>query len=268
MKGLPVFIIFSWLWYLLIKIVILVVGFDENEVISMAQSSNALREPTTDEILTSIREIIEENTGRANWRPAEQNANVNNDSFAVSKPSISNSSATQQSMPQSSTFDEPLAQPVLTVDDAMQALAARIGLKEEIDSKNSDIKNSFTEVAKQDVGMKQESEAYDIFGHISEADHFAEVHPIYPNQNDDVSARLNLKTSMATSSAIRSENAKLTDGISMDSEFYSNVNAMAEAAVRPIVLKWLENHWPSLVEKILREEITKAFMQNFPSSPE
>ena len=39
----------------------------------MAQSSNAAKEPTTDEILASIREIIEENTGHVTARVNAKN---------------------------------------------------------------------------------------------------------------------------------------------------------------------------------------------------
>ncbi|EJF89000.1 DUF2497 domain-containing protein [Bartonella tamiae] len=76
----------------------------------MAQSSSAMREPTMDEILTSIREIIEENTAQDKEYLANQKDHHMNKTKAVNDDF------------QQDQYDS------LSVDDAMEALAARIGL--------------------------------------------------------------------------------------------------------------------------------------------
>ena len=101
----------------------------------MAQSSNALREqPTTDEILASIREIIEENTGRVNDRTAAKTS-VNNRSAAkaTGQQTLNNAQNNAQT-----GLDD------LSVDEAMKVLAARIGLKKD---SNQSVADSVTKDA-------------------------------------------------------------------------------------------------------------------------
>jgi len=118
----------------------------------MAQSSNALREPTMDEILNSIREIIEENTAQANQMPAEQTNLVRQVAAqpVVSQPANrqslnyteANSQFAQQPTPQFAQQPNFPQQKPVTVDEAMQALAKRIGLTTDTTNTSADTANT------------------------------------------------------------------------------------------------------------------------------
>lgn len=222
----------------------------------MAQSSNALREPTTDEILTSIREIIEENTGRVSRPPVERGANVNRRNMADSSPSVSARSMAQQSLSQSSASARPVNPQTLTVDDAMRALAARIGLNVESSSSNSGNR------AGQDVYQDQPSPKRANFDHVAENRENTKGRSI---QDDNMP----VQAANTVSSRRNADNDQNDDDVFDDNtismEISEKIDALAEAALRPIVVKWLEKHWPDLVDKILREEITNAFEQHFSS---
>ncbi|WP_297323528.1 DUF2497 domain-containing protein [uncultured Bartonella sp.] len=222
----------------------------------MAQSSNALREPTTDEILTSIREIIEENTGRISRPPVERGANVNHRNVADSSPSVSARSMAQQSLPQSSASARPVNPQTLTVDDAMRALAARIGLNVESSSNNSG--NS----AGQDVYQDQPSQKNANFDHVAENRENIKGQRI---QDDNMPVQA-ANTVFSRRNADNDQNYDdMFDDNAISMEISEKIDALAEAALRPIVVRWLEKHWPDLVDKILREEIANVFEHHFSS---
>lgn len=222
----------------------------------MAQSSNALREPTTDEILTSIREIIEENTGRVSRPPVERGANVNRRDMADLSPSVSARSMAQQPVSQSSASARPVNPQTLTVDDAMRALAARIGLNVESGSNNSGDR------AGQDVYQDQPLPKRANFDHVEENQENTKGRRI---QDDN----MRVQAANTVSSRRNADNDQNDDDVFDDNAFSmeisEKIDALAEAALRPVVLKWLEKHWPDLVDKILREEIGNVFEQHFSS---
>ena len=223
----------------------------------MAQSSNALREPTTDEILTSIREIIEENTGRANRQPVERGANVNNRNMTDLKASVADNSDGQQSSSQSPAVAKPLKSQTLTVDDAMKALAARIGLNAESSSDN--IENR----AEQNAYGDEPSKLHDGSNqNRTEPENTA----IRQDQDNNISARVTGDRSSDQNMNYDRTNENVVDVKDIDLEFFGKIDALAEAALRPIITNWLRKRWPALVDKILREEITNAFNHHFPSN--
>ncbi|MHC5307082.1 DUF2497 domain-containing protein [Bartonella sp. LJL80] len=173
----------------------------------MAQSSSAMREPTMDEILTSIREIIEENTAQAAQLESIQSA-------AKVKPSVDHGVNTSLNSS-------------LSVDDAMKALAARIGLSVGIE----------TEQPSKDAEQNAET---DIFGE----------------------SRLNAASSQAidktkiVSETTASPSAANDIGVKKPL-FLAEAESIAENELRPVLSSWLETQLPTLVEKILREEIAK-----------
>ncbi|PIT68515.1 DUF2497 domain-containing protein [Bartonella tribocorum] len=100
----------------------------------MVQSSSVLREPSMDEILTSIREIIEEN--------AVQSDHFLNEDVAV------NASGDRLEVASEGVYDT-----ALSVDDAMKALADRIGLSTENQGGRSAQEKEDTKVENDTIGV-------------------------------------------------------------------------------------------------------------------
>lgn len=263
----------------------------------MAQSSAALREPTMDEILTSIREIIEENTAQANHYEAMQkrqnemsvNANhIADKGFApqdqkqsvqqYEQPALSESpalsksnaqqfqqkqpeQARQQSQPIQSSMHQnqmqPQARQTLSVDDAMKALAARIGLVEELKVEA----NALEAKLESDVQLDEIQVAE---GVPSSHQFQEEVEPnFYPQsaqiQNEADLDRQDIDSSDAkTNSYVKIDQAAPSTIDQQRLQLFSNAESLAENAIRPVLAQWLENQVPLIVERILREEISKV----------
>lgn len=211
----------------------------------MAQNSNALRNPTTDEILTSIREIIEENTGRINRQAGEKVPAARNHAEANKNPSAAEQYQNRDA---------------LTVEDAMQALAARIGLRQadqlnsthQVEEIASDQASSETQPSEHNGAFSQNEQMLNnhsvMTDHINE---FAEQPKAEPFPETSINAEISAK--------------EPTIDVKFGPEFWASVDSLAEQALRPILVEWLQKRWPALVEKILHEEITHAFDRNFPS---
>lgn len=248
----------------------------------MAQSSNALREqPTTDEILASIREIIEENTGRVNHRTA-------------AKPSMNNRGAdtTQQVSNNTETrLDD------LSVDEAMKVLAARIGLKKDSNQNTADLgtANAFSNDVSAPSALSQKPVDEQLQSSGQQQNTVNEVPQDFNNrpadlpddanlaggqqmapdntnyqsmQSADLSAQQDVEKAADNTANTKANNEDIYSDIHFSDQFWNNVNALAEEALRPILVQWLQKRWPALVDKILREEISGAFKRNFPSGQE
>ncbi|CBI76630.1 conserved protein of unknown function [Bartonella clarridgeiae 73] len=181
----------------------------------MVQSSNALHEPNMDEILTSIREIIEENS-------------VRSDDFS-SESIAENASAKSSIMSSESIYDR-----TLSVDDAMKALADRIGFSAEdrVSSLKADTK------LEDNIDMervKLSSEEQD------------SIHKVKQYDEAFVSQKKN------TSS----------DCVELSAYVVSSAEKVARDVLRPAIAEWLQCQLPILLEKILREEIVKT-LKNLP----
>lgn len=174
----------------------------------MAHSSSAMREPTMDEILTSIREIIEENTAQAAQLESIQSA-------AKVKPSVDHGVNTSLNSS-------------LSVDDAMKALAARIGLSVGIEtqqpSKHAVQNAETTGISDEDRLNAASSQAIDKTNVVSET-------MASPSVANDIGVKKPL--------------------------FLAEAESIAENELRPVLTSWLETQLPTLVEKILREEIAR-----------
>ena len=206
----------------------------------MAQSSNALREqPTTDEILASIREIIEENTGRVDRRAAAKTS-TNNRSAATGRQTLNN---TQTGL------DD------LSVDEAMKVLAARIGLKKDSNQNTADLgtADAFSNDVSAPSALSQKPVDEQLQSSRQQQNTVNETPQDFNNQPADNGAHTEVN---------KEDNYS---DIRLSPEFWNNVNALAEEALRPILVQWLQKRWPALVDKILREEISGAFKRNFPS---
>ncbi|WP_295964765.1 DUF2497 domain-containing protein [uncultured Bartonella sp.] len=245
----------------------------------MAQSSNALREqPTTDEILASIREIIEENTGRVDRRAAAKTS-TNNRSAATGRQTLNN---TQTGL------DD------LSVDEAMKVLAARIGLKKDSNQNTADLgtADAFSNDVSAPSALRQNpvdeqlqfsrqqqntvnevpqdftNRPADLAGgaDLTGGEQIAPDNTNYQSmQSADLSARQDVEKAADNGAQTEVNNEGNYSEVRLSPEFWNNVNALAEEALRPILVQWLQKRWPALVDKILREEISGAFKRNFPS---
>lgn len=245
-----------------------------NKVIGMAQSSNALREPTMDEILNSIREIIEENSAQANQMPAEQTNPVRQVAAqpAVSQPANRQSldyTETNSQFAQQSNF--PQQKPV-TVDEAMQALAKRIGLTAET-----------TNTSAADTAASQHAyseQFYDTEVHSqslqSEVQHNEEFIHLFNNSSthDETMMEVEKPHDSVITDQIDSEcdtamkNEELNADVKVTvqnkvSELLEKTETIADQELRPALATWLDKQLPVLVDRILREEMSKIVKQLF-----
>lgn len=274
----------------------------------MAQSSNALREPTMDEILNSIREIIEENTAQANQVSAAPNNRVRQvgTQSVVSQPANSqpvsraqtNSRFAQQSssqfaqQPNSQLAQQPNSQfaqqpnsqfaqqndfsqqKSVTVDDAMQALAKRIGLTtNRADTQPTNL------AANKAVPQQAYNEQFSQTGTFNKA-----FQPAIKPTEEVVHFFNNSSTQEGRAAeAVKTYNSVKTNQMNSEGrptiqnkEYFADVKvtvqnkvsdllekteAIAGQELRPALATWLDKQLPVLVERILREEISKVVKQ-------
>ncbi|WP_273755396.1 DUF2497 domain-containing protein [Bartonella sp. MM73XJBT.G] len=187
----------------------------------MVQSSSVLREPSMDEILTSIREIIEEN--------AVQSNHFLNEDVAV------NASEDHSEVASEGIYDT-----TLSVDDAMKALADRIGLSAENQGGGSAQEKEDTAVENNTVGvdvqkMKLASE---------------ERNSVYKAKEYEDEIR-----------KPQSESGR-TGRVELSAYCISSAEKIARDVLRPAIAEWLQSKLPVLLEDILREEIVKAIKKS------
>ena len=306
----------------------------------MAQSSNALREPTMDEILNSIREIIEENTAQANQvsaapnnrvhqvgtqpfvsqpansqpvghaqtnsqfaqQPNSQLAQQSNSQFAqqpnsqlaqqsnsqlaqqpnsqfAQQPNSqlaqqSNSQFAQQPNSQFAQQNDFSQQKSVTVDDAMQALAKRIGLTtNRADTQPTNL------AANKAVPQQAYNEQFSQTGTFNKA-----FQPAIKPTEDVVHFFNNSSTQERNAAeAVKTYNSVKTNQMNSEGrptiqnkEYFADVKvtvqnkvsdllekteAIAGQELRPALATWLDKQLPVLVERILREEISKVVKQ-------
>ncbi|WP_330167781.1 DUF2497 domain-containing protein [Bartonella grahamii] len=183
----------------------------------MVQSSSVLREPSMDEILTSIREIIEEN--------AVQSDHFLNEDVAV------NASEGRSEVASEGIYDT-----TLSVDDAMKALADRIGLSSEtqggkITQEKEDIEAENNTVGMDMQKMKLSSEERNSFYKAKEYE-------------DEIRKS-------------QSEGGE-PGHVELSAYCISSAEKIAKDVLRPAIAEWLQSKLPILLEDILREEIVKA----------
>ncbi|VEJ45558.1 DUF2497 domain-containing protein [Bartonella vinsonii] len=187
----------------------------------MVQSSSVLREPSMDEILTSIREIIEENA-------------VQPDHF-LNEGGAMNTSADRLEETSKGGYEA-----TLSVDDAMKALADRIGLSSENqdsssiqEKENIEAENSTVGVNMQKVKLSSE-----------------EQHPVHKTKEYNDESRVSQARNRATTRVELSEYC------------LSSAEKIAKDVLRPAIAEWLQCKLPVLLENILREEIVKAIKKS------
>lgn len=259
-----------------------------NKVIGMAQSSNALREPTMDEILNSIREIIEENTAQANRMPANhqnpirqvpvqpvfsQPANRQPVDYEQTNSQFVQQTSSQFAQRSSSPFvQQPnlSQQKPVTVDEAMQALAKRIGLA--ADATGAPAANT---AAPQQAFREQFSQADTHSKSLQpEVQPTEEVVHLFKNSSthDETMTEVQKTYDSVRTNQIDGEWEPTVKNVAYNtdvkatvhnkvSELLEKTETIAEQELRPALATWLDKQLPVLVERILREEISKVVKQ-------
>ena len=259
-----------------------------NKVIGMAQSSNALREPTMDEILNSIREIIEENTAQANRMPANhqnpirqvpvqpvfsQPANRQPVDYEQTNSQFGQQTSSQFAQRSSSPFvQQPnlSQQKPVTVDEAMQALAKRIGLA--ADATGAPAANT---AAPQQAFREQFSQADTHSKSLQpEVQPTKEVVHLFKNSSthDETMTEVQKTYDSVRTNQIDGEWEPTVKNVAYNtdvkatvhnkvSELLEKTETIAEQELRPALATWLDKQLPVLVERILREEISKVVKQ-------
>lgn len=259
-----------------------------NKVIGMAQSSNALREPTMDEILNSIREIIEENTAQANRMPANhqnpirqvpvqpvfsQPANRQPVDYEQTNSQFVQQTSSQFAQRSSSPFvQQPnlSQQKPVTVDEAMQALAKRIGLA--ADATGAPAANT---AAPQQAFREQFSQADTHSKSLQpEVQPTKEVVHLFKNSSthDETMTEVQKTYDSVRTNQIDGEWEPTVKNVAYNtdvkatvhnkvSELLEKTETIAEQELRPALATWLDKQLPVLVERILREEISKVVKQ-------
>ncbi|RCL04116.1 MAG: hypothetical protein JSC189_000162 [Candidatus Tokpelaia sp. JSC189] len=195
----------------------------------MSQSQNVIQEPSIDELLASIREIIEEN---GDTPPSDSGRQAIETETLAGPDQVNNNfrySADRQDF--YSAAKDNNAVPVF-VQDAMNALAERIGLrKPPIDNKLEAMIPKPTMAAA----------------------------PIQPQ-----CAAVKENKSEEPRVAIRLPPQKKKGSIEMKQEvhesekaFQADVERSAELLLRPYIVQWLNEHFRQLFERVLREEIQR-----------
>lgn len=187
----------------------------------MVQSSSVLREPSMDEILTSIREIIEENVVQPDHFLNEGVAvNVSGNHSEVASEADYNAS--------------------LSVDDAMKALADRIGLSSE----------------KQDFSLAQEKENTEVENNMVGMD----MQKMKLSSEEQRSVH---RTKEYRDEARVSQSEDVMIGHVELSEYcISSAEKIVKDVLRPAIAEWLQSELPVLLENILREEIVKVIKKS------
>ena len=254
----------------------------------MAQSSNALREPTMDEILNSIREIIEENTAQANRMPANhqnpirqvpvqpvfsQPANRQPVDYEQTNSQFVQQTSSQFAQRSSSPFvQQPnlSQQKPVTVDEAMQALAKRIGLA--ADATGAPAANT---AAPQQAFREQFSQADTHSKSLQpKVQPTKEVVHLFKNSSthDETMTEVQKTYDSVRTNQIDGEWEPTVKNVAYNtdvkatvhnkvSELLEKTETIAEQELRPALATWLDKQLPVLVERILREEISKVVKQ-------
>ncbi|WP_455478212.1 DUF2497 domain-containing protein [Bartonella sp. B10] len=183
----------------------------------MVQSSSVLREPSMDEILTSIREIIEENA-------------VQSDRFS-NEDTVVNDSVDHLAVSSEGAYDTSLS-----VDDAMRALADRIGLSPESQDfsmtqveEDKEVKNSTVGMDMQKIKLSSEEQRS-----FHKANEYSGKEFVSQPQNT------------------------AAGHVELSPYCVSFADKVARDVLRPAIAEWLQCKLPTLIEDILREEIVKV----------
>lgn len=213
----------------------------------MSPADNAAKEPSMDEILASIRRIIEDNdSGQPSATTHEDVLAQVNNAFqahdASSHPNIS-AVANKEYTPET---------PVSVVTSQPRS--------------NDDAQNDLTEVPDTKTTIKLEPHqiaAETVETSHSDGDVFssainnneAAVLDITAVEPDDAGTKLANMISDQAAERVSASFGALTDAV--DANKVSQLEGMAEGMLKPMLQEWLDNNLPVIVERLVREEIER-----------
>ena len=224
---------------------------DEGTGMTMAQPSSVQREPSMEEILASIRRIIEDNeTSRKDEKPAAQP-----ESPKAMEPS-------PVSVDEPSVQEQP-AQPVAVSQVAKPANIAN----EMVSIKPAPYKPEVVTLERPSPApVIEEAEEEDVFEPEVEMKS-ADVEPVAEVELEPVvepKVATEISDVAVNSAPIVSEQSerKIAMAFSELNEAYQSVRrkTLADAAedmLRPMLREWIDENLPQLVEKLVREEIER-----------
>ena len=192
----------------------------------MSHSFNTVREPTMDEILVSIREIIEENCAQDEAIEYVQAAN-NNAQRRMNTREVSVFEEGQAALKKSreegkrdSVKDVNEEGKALSVNDAMRVLARRIGLDDHANMEQGTMV---------EAELKEESYSpKELIGDLFDT--------------EAISSYMNKEVVMA------------------------HLSDTTERVLRPIIVQWLDRNLPQIMDKLLAEELHRAVQKPFEGS--
>jgi cell pole-organizing protein PopZ len=191
----------------------------------MAQTGSAQREPSMEEILASIRRIIQDSDPAQHPAVMEPELEV---AAAPREPALREVEAFR------AEFDEPVPGPVDVEPEAVSAPAAPL------------------EIA---APESRDAEPAPVFDMAGESDGAADLPP--PDEAPERAAE--------PRSAIISDHAgrQVAAAFGELSEAFAasrrrSFDEMAQEMLRPMLQEWLDNNLPTLVEKLVREEIERV----------
>jgi len=243
----------------------------------MAQNTGVMREPTMDEIMTSIRDIITENTAQTHT--------------VLQQSTVAQTSDKDSPRPILSENQENRS---LSVEDAMNALARRIGLEEEklsqpsqaapadrFDFKTISARNDAPPAAGVSVSEQEEflPTVEEVLSSAAADEQISSLQPgftaskvtdapssglshnggqadsITPKPQED--RRATLGHSVAGNGPHSDKKSNERSSFLFDSLNFE-VEQAAEDVLRPLISQWLNDNLPKLINQILREELAKA----------
>jgi len=195
-----------------------------------------------DELLASIREIIEENTGALSTEPESQNDR--SQAAPAFGRNSSTSSADIYARPRQPVNDTGFSTRAnqrdesVPVHDAMSALAARIGLRAD---------NTQQSAVQQQIQVP-----------LQHQQQTAVVRPLRPEiapaLNDGGPSRSQPQKSpvpdMHKQAAMQAREA-------VERELRSGIERSTEQILRPYITQWLDDHFRQLFERVLQEEVQR-----------
>ena len=239
----------------------------------MVQSSNMLREPTMDEILTSIREIMRENgefhnaPNLAGHAPALAEADA---AFGASVHTVPPQGSSLGFVPPSShdaIEEAPNGNDAqqISIEEAMRLLSERIGLQEP-PSKGVRAYQSggaaSNGAAPFNGGAPSQQETQQASPVMKEEPTMAPLQeeratPLFGEQRA-MSYRRQETREEAAASIPRPVDSEEKEGFSLNSCLAEEIQKKLDAELRPMISVWLERHLPAVVERILTEELGRV----------
>ena len=212
----------------------------------MAQSSNALREPSMEEILASIRRIIEESDVT---QPLDEvGLEGRSDEVAAHKePVVAKPYAAP---PDNRDVAETIKTPIESITS--EAAVAKPNVKEVPVEKVETVPETARSTVQDELPEALEANAEDDFSSTGSGD------DVQAAAAERGSANVNLQPILSQGTEQKVAAAFEDLSYAVMEEQRQSFDEMAREILRPMLQDWLDNNLPSLVERLVREEIERV----------